>query len=366
MSYDQNDYRPVEIQIIRSDVQKTNNRLKKAGLHGYVPNGRPSIFTIRTGDEWMQQERDKPAPQMLFGNFWYQNELCILFADTNMGKSILAVQIGDSISKQQAIEPFELHAGKANVLYIDFELSAKQFETRNAGRRSYAEFSQGFYRAEFNAQAIVPPEYENYQTYLNYAIDYAITETKAKVLIIDNITCLRNGTERAGDALPLMKHLKELKNKHGLSILVLAHTPKRNLAKPIDRNDLQGSKMLINFADSAFAIGESQIKPGLRYLKQVKQRSSTEVYGSNNICLCRIDSSCSYLRYKFEGYGVEYDHLRKFTRIEERERLATRVKSLTLEGLTQRQIAVQLNMSVASVSRLYNESVAADKAYLAG
>jgi hypothetical protein len=48
-----------------------------------------------------------------------------------------------------------------------------------------------------------------------------------------------------------------------------------NLAsvRPLSANDLQGSKMLINFCDSAFAIGKSSNDKDLRYLKQIKQRS---------------------------------------------------------------------------------------------
>ena len=58
--------------------------------------------------------------------------------------------------------------------------------------------------------------------------------------------------------------MKALKSKYGLSILVLAHTPKRDSGKPLGRNDLQGSKMIINFCDSAFAIGESAKNIGWR------------------------------------------------------------------------------------------------------
>ena len=64
--------------------------------------------------------------------------------------------------------------------------------------------------------------------------------------------------------------LKKIKNKYGLSLLILAHTPKRDATKGITKNDLSGSKMLMNFCDSAFAIGESFQKNGLRYLKQIK------------------------------------------------------------------------------------------------
>lgn len=54
-----------------------------------------------------------------------------------------------------------------------------------------------------------------------------------------------------------MIHLNNLKKRYGLSILVLAHTPKRSMECPITSNDLAGSKRLYNFFDSVFAIGKS-------------------------------------------------------------------------------------------------------------
>ena len=101
-----------------------------------------------------------------------------------------------------------------------------------------------------------------------------IKEHNAKILIIDNLTYLKTqATETAKEALPLMKLLKELKGKYDLSILALAHTPKRNLSNPISKNDLAGSKHLANFTDSIFAIGESSKDKSLRYLKQIKARA---------------------------------------------------------------------------------------------
>ena len=98
------------------------------------------------------------------------------------------------------------------------------------------------------------------EDYLHDSIATAIQNTGARVLIIDNITYLRQETERAKDALPLMKHLKALKLEYNLSILALAHTPKRDQSKPLTLNDLQGSKMLMNFSDSSFCIGEMCIR----------------------------------------------------------------------------------------------------------
>ena len=78
-------------------------------------------------------------------------------------------------------------------------------------------------------------------------MEQVIVQKNARIVIIDNLTYLSAETERAKDALPLMKHLKALKQKYDLSILALAHTPKRDLSKPItSANDLTFGNNLIN------------------------------------------------------------------------------------------------------------------------
>jgi hypothetical protein len=86
------------------------------------------LFTVKTADRWIQQAKTRPIPKMLFSEFWFEGELCILFADTNLGKSILAVQIGNSVSKGEPIYGFKLETTKQPILYFDFELNDKQQE----------------------------------------------------------------------------------------------------------------------------------------------------------------------------------------------------------------------------------------------
>ncbi|GAC1305304.1 MAG: AAA family ATPase [Mucilaginibacter sp.] len=347
--------RPLLIEMIRSESDAYNQRAKKAGKFGQVPEKDPAknMFKIYSANHWMDIEKNTPVPKMLFGEFWYEGELCILFADTNMGKSILAVQLGNSISRCEPIDHFAVHADPSNVLYIDFELSAKQFELRYTDNGRPYDFGNGFFRAEFNPLAQLPYNFKDFDDYISSALEYAVKRTGADVLIIDNITCLRSGTEYASEALALMKHLKTLKTKHQLSILVLAHTPKRNPANPITRNDLGGSKMLINFADSAFAIGQSHSLPDHRYLKQIKQRSGGETYGADNVCLCRLEQRGSLLRHVFTGNAREADHLCHPT-VQERERTAAKVAELHAAGLSQREIAAKLKMGLATVNKMVN------------
>ena len=187
---------------------------------------------------------------------------------------------------------------------------------------------------------------ESFDECLKLSLDITIRETEAKVLVVDNITYLKNQTEQAKDALPLMKDLQALKRQFGLSILVLAHTPKRDLTKPMTRNDLQGSKMLINFCDSSFCIGESTQEKGLRYLKQIKARSTEIVYDQKNVVLCRIDKPHNFLGFYFTGYADEYEHLKTPNKDEDnRAYLIKRAKELKAEGMTSREIGAALGIS---------------------
>ena len=79
-----------------------------------------NLFKVMTANEWIEDSKNKPIPKMLFGELWFEYELCILFADTNLGKSILAVQIGNSISKGECIPGFKFEAKRQPILYIDF------------------------------------------------------------------------------------------------------------------------------------------------------------------------------------------------------------------------------------------------------
>lgn len=276
-------------------------------------NSTIGIFEVKSANKWIEQAALRPIPKMLFSEFWYEGELCILFADTNVGKSILAVQIGNSLTKGIAVSGFKLEAGAQKILYFDFELTDKQFQGRYSENynNSY-NFSEYFLRVEIDIDAELPDGI-SFEEHLNNSIEQAIIQTEAKILIIDNITYLKHENEKAKDALPLMKHLKKLKNKYNLSLLILAHTPKRDLSKQLTRNDLQGSKMLMNFCDSSFAIGESFSDKSLRYIKMIKVRACEHIYDAENIMVCQINKPSNFLQFEFLNFDNELKHLKVIT-----------------------------------------------------
>ncbi|MCW3123919.1 MAG: hypothetical protein JWQ38_3411 [Flavipsychrobacter sp.] len=326
-------------ELIREEMERLSNLFKERD---------PGVIRMRTGGNTMEHSMGLPAPAMLFSEFWHEGELCILFADTNLGKSILAVQIADSISRGVPVPGFKLEVPPQVIIYLDFELSDKQFANRYTGPDSCHPFSDNFYRGELNPDADMPDHFGTYEQFLFRSIEEAIMETGATVLIVDNITYLRSETEKAKDALPLMKELKGLKQRYNLSILALAHTPKRNNCMPITKNDLQGSKMLINFCDSAFAIGESNTNKHVRYLKQIKQRYTECVYDANNVCVCITNKPDNFLQFELQGYATEREHLT--TDDAGRDQRIAQAKDMSAQGMSQRQIAKELNISVASVN----------------
>lgn len=283
---------------------------------------------MKQANEWLQIASKQTAPRQLFGNFWQEGELAILFAGTGLGKSILSVQIADSISRGEPILGVPMELEKSPVLYFDFENSDLQFKNRNTNNlgEMYI-FDKNFKRVTIN------DDYENLEEIQRHdlilkSIEQIATETKIKNLVLDNITYLNCDLEKARDASIFIKALKALSKKCGLSILVVGHTPKRDESRPIDLNDLSGSKMISNLVDSVFAIGSSQKDSSYRYIKQLKCRSAEMLFTSENVIVCKIDKYPNKLELKLIGFGFEQEHLKE---VDKQERLI-RIKQLKSEG----------------------------------
>lgn len=330
--------------LIQSDIQSLETDLIKK-------ESAKECLIIKPVNVWMDEAKNRPIPNMLFSELWYEHEVCILYADTNVGKSILAVQIAESISSGIPIENFKLEAQPQKVLYLDFELSDKQFEKRYS--QDYDDhfiFHPNFLRAEINPMLDIPKPYKGVEDYLFAELKGIIEKHKAKVIIVDNLTFLQNDNEKAKYALELMKQLKKIAKELKVSVLVLAHTPKRDESKPISINDLAGSKMLSNFCDSAFAIGKSTEDPKYRYLKQIKQRNTEHLYHTNNVIICSLEKDSNFLGFRFLFFESESSHLQQYTnnKLEDRDE---EMANLISEGLSNVLIAERLNLSEGAIRK---------------
>ncbi len=322
------DFNPVE--EITSEIDKVEN----SSLHG--------MLSIKTANQTINDAACRPNPKDLYHNLWYEGEVCCLFADSNLGKSIFAVQMADEIARDQ------------KVLYIDCELSDKQFQLRYHNTETGAKhiFPEGFLRAEIVPDAIRADNYEE-NFFLN--IESAAQQVGAKIIIIDNLTYLCNASEKGDIAGMFMMKLLALKKKHGWSLLIIAHTPKRNMSNPITQNDLAGSKKLFNFFDSVFAIGKSAKDNTLRYVKQIKVRAGEYRYDSDNVIVYEIVSGSGFLHFEHIAYAAEHEHLRPKDQDQDMTEMQN-IVDLKSQGKSIRDIATILGIGKSSVDRILKKA----------
>ncbi len=303
------------------------------------------VYNIENMNATIYREMSRPDPQQLYLSLWYEGELCCLYADTNLGKSILAVQIGEEIARNV----LRADGTRRTVIYFDFELSDKQFQLRYAANGVRHIFPDTFMRATINREQLCNANTED--AYLN-DIDTVIGNTNADVVIVDNLTWLCNDSVKGDEATNFMKGLQKLKFKYNLSMLVIAHTPKRDMSRPIEKNDLAGSRRLLDFFDSAFAIGQSAKDSNLRYIKQEKCRNGTFEYYSDNVLICEpTKAQDGFLYLDIKGVGNERDHLKEPSE-NDRAGLKQTISELSRSGKSYRDIAVELGISKSLVGKL--------------
>ncbi|MBK8464592.1 MAG: AAA family ATPase [Chloracidobacterium sp.] len=90
--------------------------------------------------------KDFVPPGMLFGEFWCEGEMALLFGATGTGKSILALQIADAAARGRGVEAFNMEAKRQKVLYVDLALSNAQLQMRYTHAAKHYEFSRNLYR----------------------------------------------------------------------------------------------------------------------------------------------------------------------------------------------------------------------------
>lgn len=238
------------------------------------------VVKIESGKDLLKSFTTKKETRQVFGNFIFEGELSVLFGDSNAGKSILANDIAFFVSGGGHEWP-NMVSPVIPSLYIDMELSADQFARRYASAANY--IPDGYSRAEVTANTT-----DNKWNYIRSKIIMLQGQKNApKFIVIDNITNGFGSIYSAKKMSQFIMDMKTLKERYGLTIMLIAHCPKRNKRKPIDQDSLGGSKMILNFVDSAFAVGTSFQDDDIRYIKQVKCR---ECQKSSKVTTVKIKS----------------------------------------------------------------------------
>lgn len=294
------------------------------------------LLNIKAANEWIKESLTAPDPKLYFYDLIVEYENTVIFAASNVGKSILATQIAEEISKTE------------KVLYVDLELSSKQFQMRysdTASGKTHV-FPDNFQRAEIDPELMLGADLE--QETLD-SIEKA-AKLGTRFFVIDNISFICNGSESSAKAGLFMKQLIRLKKRYNLTTIVIAHTPKRRGWKPITQNDLAGSAKLINFFDAGIALARSANDTNLRYLKQVKVRTGEFLYDADNVLLLDVNKDEGFLKFDILGTGREDDHLNALEGGEGASEILE-ILIMQRDGMTVRQIAEAMNLGKSTVQR---------------
>ena len=279
--------------------------------------------------------------ESLYKRLWYEGEICVLVAKSNLGKSILAVQIANEIAK----------SGKL-VIYLDYELEDKQFQQRYTNERTKVmfKFSDNLLRADLSIDLLLDGNgrIERFFKQIEES-----SKKGVKIFVLDNITSMVDKIENGDVIVDFIRRLKLLKEKYGLSFLIVAHTTKKKDNAPLVQDDLAGSKKFMNYVDSAFAIGKSLVETDVKYIKQLKVRYGKFIYEEDNVLLCRIVKEDNFPHFVECGCAVEKDLLntKKSISDEAKRGLIQAAYLLHTQGKSNRNIGSELGVSDKTIGK---------------
>ena len=289
-------------------------------------------FHVSSMNDCVRKGKSLPTLVVLYPNIVLEGDLCIIFGQSGIGKTIFAMQVARDIAAK----------GK-RVLYADFEMTQRQLSLRYES----PDFPSTFFRADMdgNHPADDVPK----------GIETAAVATLAEVVFIDNITALSQSLDKGADAGSLMASLNALKKKYNWTLIVLNHVPKMfSGAVPLSLSAIQGSAKLNQLIDDAVGLGQSHKDGSLVYVKQCKWRNGEVVLDADNVALYeRAKNGEGNLCFTFRGFDTEAAHL-ETTSTNEREGLKARVKELSSRGMKQQDIAKECGITQSKVSRLLN------------
>jgi len=295
-------------------------------------------YKIESLAEIVNANKDKQPPKQLFGEFWRDGEIAVLFGQTNTGKTVLAMQMAMDLARGQASMPeyFPVDTPPLKVLYFDMEMTDAQISRRLAG----IEIPNNFHRASLCLDSV--KELLDISDTEDTIVEIA-SEFKPDVIFIDNISAIKIKSDTASTASPLMLKLNKLKKSLNVSILIVGHTPKLHFAQKLSLDQLAGSAQIGIQVDAAFGIGKG--KKGERYLKQLKCRESEIKYDEDNVVCLEMKYENS-LRFKPTGTSSESDLIFDYDATAERD---NRILQMHSEGKSIRTIAQEIGLSSSRI-----------------
>jgi len=290
-------------------------------------------FHVEKMNKCIDDAHQLPPLVPLYPDIVLEGDLCIIFGQSGIGKTIFAMQIARHIAEN----------GK-RLLYVDCEMTPRQL----GNRYETANFPPTFLRAEMDREHPAEDVLKG--------IEEVAAANHVEVVFIDNITALGQSLDRSADAGTLMASLNTLKKRYNWTLVVLNHIPKMYSGNiPLSLSAMQGSAKINQLIDDAIGIAQSCIDSNLVYVKQCKWRNGELTMGADHVAVYeRCKDEYGNLGFTSRGFSTEQEHL-SVESGNKREEMKARIRELSAKGMTQTAIAEQLGTSQSKVSRLLKE-----------
>ena len=245
-----------------------------------------SVFKSKSANQLIEDAKKEPMPKKLVGDLIYEKEQTILFASTNLGKSILATQMAIAAASGESLDLgngmiLQNEVGAVRVLFFDFELSDRQFLKRIGDFK----LPDNLFISKVERGKIL----QGKPTVIFNQLKEEAESVDAKFIIVDNISKIGNKLEETDNAIEFMSALWDLARFEDYTILIISHTPKINRKEPITSDSISGSSKIGALADSIIGINEfASDKEGQVYIKQIKTRNDVIKHGKNNVICTNI------------------------------------------------------------------------------
>ena len=316
------------------------------GVVDIYPTTYYGVLKAQNVAEQVQNYELKPLVA-LWQNYWIKDGLCLLFANTGVGKSTLAVQMGIEAAR---MNPDEM------VLFFDLEMFEDEFYSRFVNPETGEKFNtpKNFVRVEpdFDGEMSQALKGKKYYEMLELSIEMAVKDEDARIIIIDNLTSVNTKPEDGEEATKFMQWLRNVQRRYHLSVLVVNHITKQNSYKPLEANDMAGSKRLQNATTELIGIGTVYDEPEKIYLKLFKRRGRDEsgLLNSGLVQVFHRTQEGGLLHFEEEDICQESDCLPELNhcgmpkRTQKKEETIRQVVELRSEGLSYREISEELGI----------------------
>lgn len=275
---------------------------------------------VKSVAEAWEQCAKEPAPVPLLNGLLFEGQIHCLVGAPSAGKSRLAWEWACDWAKEGI-----------STAFIDLEddrrAAMNRLSRQTASQLKYLKhmtLDMPELRSQAAQRGCPFPEY------LLGQIVYIARMHGIKRMIIDSLSALGASSNSMEEAQQFMQLLRHVMKTMKLTVVITAHSRKRDTSMPIELHDLLGSTGYAAQFDSVSALACGNLNgEAVTYLKSVKLRGGELAYGANNVLTMRTRKTAAREDLRFEVIGCFPERQLLKTPVYKQEVIAQQREDLT-------------------------------------